>query len=49
MTTSKQPDPKLDPGAPGVKGTPPARSPGTADKPAGQPALKGPLEKPRTS
>lgn len=49
MPTNKQPDPKRDPGPPGVKGTPSAPKPGAANKPRGQPAQKGPLDKPRTA
>ncbi len=49
MATRNQPDPKPDRGVPAAKVNPQAPRPGAANKPAGQPASKGPLVKPRTS
>ncbi len=52
---SNQPHTKRDEGAPGTKDKAgqvkpePANRPGTANKPAGKPAQKGPLERPETA
>lgn len=43
---SNQPDPKRDESGQSAKDKPVPAKPGTADKPAGKPALKGPLQRP---
>ncbi len=49
MTTSRPAEQKTDPVPSVDKSKPGTTKPGTANKPAGQPALKGPLDKPRTA